>query len=305
VSTPPVTLVFITWNARAHLERALAAAVLTDYPIVVVDNASSDDTAAWVRMHVPAARLVASDRNMGFAGGVNAGVHESATPWVLVLNPDILITRHAVDLLLADGEADGTIGAVGAHLVSPDGTSQPAYSVRRFPTLGTWATDLLLLDHMWPGNPVSARYLALDVDRTVAQDVEQPAAACLLVRRVAFDAVGGFDPQFHPAWFEDVDFCRRLHGGGWRVRTVGNARVVHEGGVAMQALGLGSFSIIWYRNLLRYVGRHGTLAARVLIRPLIVAGMLLRIAASLARRRRAEAAAYARVIRVALEPTGE
>ena len=296
----PLTLVFISWNARAHLVHALDAALPSGYPIVVVDNASTDGTSEYVRVRVPEVQLVAADRNLGFAGGVNAGVHGTATPWVLLLNPDIVLTNDAIERLIDEGESDAAIGAVGAQLVGPDGEPQPTYSVRRFPNLATWSADLLLLDHLWPGNPISRRYLALDVDRALTQDVEQPAAACLLVRRAAFDAVGGFDTSFHPAWFEDVDFCRRLRAAGWRIRYRADARVVHEGGVAMRALGLGSFSTIWYRNLLRYAHKHGSAAARLLIRPLIIVGMLLRVLASALGGRPAEARAYLRVIGVAL-----
>jgi GT2 family glycosyltransferase len=303
IAVPPasVTLVFIAWNARDHLARALDAALATACPVIVVDNASTDGTSAYVRTRMPAERLVTADHNLGFAGGVNVGVGATATPWVLLLNPDILVTREAIERMVREGESDAAIGAVGAQLVGLDGTPQPAYSVRRFPTLATWTADLLLLDHLWPGNPASAHYRADDVDRRRDQDVEQPAAACLLVRRSAFDAVGGFDPRFHPAWFEDVDFCRRLRDAGWRIRYVAGARVVHEGGVAMRALGLGAFSTIWYRNLLRYAAKHEPLLTRAAVRSLIVAGMLMRAAVSLAHGRGADAGAYLRVLRVALE----
>ncbi len=300
MSSLPVTLVFVNWNARAHLERALAAALATGLPVVVVDNASTDGTVEYVRLRAPGVTLVAADCNLGFAGGVNAGVREAATDWVLILNPDILLTREAIQRLVAEGRSDARIGAVGAQLVGVDGVPQDAYSVRRFPTLATWAVDLLLVDVIWPRNPISQHYLAADVDRSRTQDVEQPAAACLLVRRAAFDAIGGFDVRFQPAWFEDVDFCRRLIGAGWRIRYRADARVVHEGGVAMRALGLGTFSTIWYRNMRRYATRHGGLATRVLLPPLIAAGMALRAAASLLRGRPADARAYLRVIPIAL-----
>jgi N-acetylglucosaminyl-diphospho-decaprenol L-rhamnosyltransferase len=298
--SPPVTLVFVAWNARAYLARALDAARATGLPVVVVDNASDDGTADHVRANAPDVTLLAMGSNLGFAGGVNAGVQATSTPWALILNPDILLTRAAVDRMQAAGESALDIGAVGAQLVDPDDVPQAEYSIRRFPTLATWAADLLLLDHLWPGNPASARYLGGDLDRTRDQDVEQPAAACLLVRRAAFDAVGGFDAAFHPAWFEDVDFCRRLLAAGWRIRYVAGARVVHEGGVAMRTLGLGSFSTIWYRNLLRYAGKHGTLATRLTLRPLLVAGMALRTALSLLRGRPSDARAYVRVMGMAL-----
>ncbi|HTU99633.1 MAG TPA: hypothetical protein VMF13_03780, partial [Luteitalea sp.] len=94
----------------------------------------------------------------------------------------------------------------------------------------------------------------------------------------------------------------RLRLAGWRIRYVADARVVHEGGVAMRTLGLGSFSAIWYRNLLRYVGKHGTPMARLTVRPLLATGMTLRAALSLLRGRTADARSYARVIALALRP---
>jgi N-acetylglucosaminyl-diphospho-decaprenol L-rhamnosyltransferase len=295
-----VSLVYVSWNARPFLERALEASRALGVPTVVVDNASTDGTAEHVRLRHPEVSLIAADTNLGFAGGVNAGVHETTSPWVVLLNPDILLTPEALTLLLRQGEHDASIGAVGAQLVGPDGVPQPTYSLRRFPTLATWAVDLLLIDQVWPDNPVTRRYLAADLDRDVDQDAEQPAAACLLVRRAAFDALGGFDTRFHPAWFEDADFCRRLRLAGYRIRYVADARIVHEGGVAMRALTLGSFSTIWYRNLLRYAARHGGVATRVAIRPLLIVGMLLRIVISAVRGRIDDARAYARVIGVAL-----
>ncbi|BCS33001.1 hypothetical protein TBR22_A22260 [Luteitalea sp. TBR-22] len=297
----PVTLVFVTWNARPHLAHALPPALATGWPVVVVDNASLDGTNEYVRLRAPQVGLVAADRNLGFAGGVNAGVHETDTPWVLILNPDILVSREAIERLLAAGESADDVGAVGAQLIGPDGIPQDSYSLRRFPTLGSMAAELLLWHQVWRGNPATARYLGADLDRRQDQDAEQPAAACLLIRRRAFDAVHGFDTGFHPAWFEDVDFCQRLRAQGWRIRYVADAHVRHEGGVAMRSLGLGSFSAIWYRNLLRYVGKHGTTAMRMLIRPLLVVGMLLRAVISVLRARPADARAYLRVIPLAFK----
>ncbi len=291
-----LTLVIINWNARDHLDRCLQSALPLGFPTIIVDNASSDGSAAMVAERHPSAVLVASAVNLGFAGGVNAGVARSTTPWVLVLNPDVILTRDSVAAMLAAVQHDEGIGAAGACLVGEDGRPQAGFAVRRFPTLATLAVDLLLVDQVWPGNPVSARYLARDVDLSVSQDVEQPAAACLLVRRTAFEQVGGFDAGFHPAWFEDVDFCRRLHAAGWRVRYVAEARCRHEGGVAMRSMGLGTFNEAWYRNMRRYVDRHLSRGAGRVFRLLMVAGMPLRAAVSLLLGRWSAARAYLGVL---------
>lgn len=264
-----------------------------------MDNASSDDSPEMVAEDFPSVTLITSDVNLGFAGGVNAGVRATASPWVLILNPDIELTASGIAHLVREGTADATIGAAGACLVDSAGSPQAGFAVRRFPTLGTLAVDLLLVDQVWPGNPSTARYLARDVDLDVTQDVEQPAAASLLVRRAAFDAVGGFDMGFHPAWFEDVDFCRRLRAAGWRIRYVAGARLRHEGGGAMRAMGLGSFNQVWYRNMRRYVDQHMSMPARLAFRGLLATGMALRAGVSLLRGRPREARAYLAVLPLA------
>lgn len=266
---------------------------------MVVDNASSDGSREMVAEDFPSVTLITSDVNLGFAGGVNAGVRATTSPWVLILNPDIEVTAAGLEHLVREGTADATIGAAGACLVDGAGTPQAGFAVRRFPTLGTLAVDLLLVDQIWPGNPSTARYLARDVDLDVSQDVDQPAAASLLVRRAAFDAVGGFDAGFHPAWFEDVDFCRRIRAAGWRIRYVAGARLRHEGGVAMRSMGLGSFNQVWYRNMRRYVDQHMSLPARLTFRGLLVTGMALRAGVSLLRGRPREARAYLSVLPLA------
>lgn len=296
----PLTLVIVNWNAREHLRRCLTAAVPLGYPITVVDNASSDGSGAMVADDFPTVTLIASNVNLGFAGGVNAGVRATASPWALILNPDVEVTADGLDRLLRAGAADPALGAVGACLVGDDDVPQAGFAVRRFPTLGTLAVDLLLVDQLWPGNPATSRYLARDVDLGVTQDVEQPAAASLLVRRAAFDAVGGFDAGFHPAWFEDVDFCRRLHMAGWRIRYVADARLRHEGGVAMRSMGLGPFNLVWYRNMRRYVDRHLAWPARLTFRGLLALGMVMRAGVSLVRGRPGDARAYLTVLPLAL-----
>jgi GT2 family glycosyltransferase len=268
-----VTVLVISWNCREALERCLAALAGEPHNVLVVDNASSDGTAAHVAAAHPEVTLVRADTNLGFAAAVNLGVGRSTSPFVLLLNPDTQLAPGAVDRLVEFLDAHPGHAGVAGSLVNADGTRQRGFNLRRFPTLASLAAELLLLDHLWPTNPLTRRYRALDLDLEAAQNVDQPAAACLLVRRVAFEAVGGMDTRFFPAWFEDVDFCRRLHDAGWRLAYLPTARCLHEGGISVGALGRPAFSAIFYRNMHAYVRRHHGRAAAGLVRVLIVVGM--------------------------------
>jgi N-acetylglucosaminyl-diphospho-decaprenol L-rhamnosyltransferase len=307
---------------RLTRSETTAAASETPFQIeaIVLDNASGDGSADMVAREFPQVRLLREPENHGFAGGVNRARRVATGDLLLLLNPDIELPQQSetpfqtsfqtplqnggTSAASAAGEAietlarvfetdsEGRIGAVGGRLINPDGTPQHGFNVRRFPTIGSIAADLLLVDHLWPENPATRRYLARDVSDSQAADVDQPAAACLMVRASVFDALGGLDEQFYPAWFEDVDFCRRIRAAGFRIRYEPHATFVHHGGVAMRTLGVGAFSRIWYRNLERYVAKHHGAAARWLVKVLIAAGMLLRIAAALLRGDREAARGY-------------
>jgi GT2 family glycosyltransferase len=310
-----LAILIVNWNARDPLLRCLDSLSSLPHLVVVVDNASEDGSADAVAQRFPGVTLVRSATNLGFAGGVNRARAEAAraasagprvapdAEYLLLLNPDTVATGGAIDALaavLAEDSGSASIGAVGGRLVHDDGSPQSGFNVRRFPTLGSFAMDLLLIDQVWPDNPWTRRYLARDLDdgaEAAAVDVDQPAAACLMVRADAFDRVGGMDANFHPAWFEDVDFCRRLRAAGFRIRFEPRATFVHVGGVAMRTLGLGRFSSIWYANMERYVRRHHGTAGWLLLKGLIAAGMSARIAVSLLRGDGGAARAYAAVLR--------
>jgi GT2 family glycosyltransferase len=297
-SGPPVSAVIVNWNTKDLLLRCVEAAAEAARDVIVVDNGSSDGSADAVAARFPSAVLIRLPENRGFAAGANAGLRHARTDLVLLLNPDCVATAGAVERLARVLAGVPDCAAVGGRLVDESGRPQDGFNVRRFPTLATWAADLLLVDKLWPGNPVTRRYEArdLDLDGPHPVDVDQPAAACLLLRRDVVVGLGGFDEGFAPAWFEDVDLCRRLKAAGWRILLAPDARFVHRGGEAMRALGLARFSEVWYRNLRRYARKHHGRGAALAVASLVVVGMLLRMAVSAVRFDGPGLRAYARVL---------
>jgi GT2 family glycosyltransferase len=274
--TPTVSVLIVSWQSGPLLLRCLRSLTDEGLDIVVCDNASTDGSPDLVAREHPHVRLLRQPRNLGFAGGVNAARAAAAAPRLLLLNPDTVAAPGAIARLAAVLDAHPAVAAVAGRLVGEDGRPQRDFNLRRLPTLASLAVDLLLLDHLWPGNPVSNRYYARDLDPDAPAEVEQPAAACLMVRAEVFDRLGGLDESFVPAWWEDVDFCRRLRDAGHRIRYEPSARFAHTGGASLAHLGRPAFTRAYERNLCRYVDKHHGRAAAVAVRTLVSARRLLR-----------------------------
>ena len=146
-----------------------------------------------------------------------------------MLNPDAIAEPGAVKALLQCLETTGAV-AVGGALLESDGQPARGFAFRRLPTLAALLCEVMLVNRLWPRNPVNRRYRCLDADYSQQQEVEQPAGACLAITRAAWESVGGFDEQFFPVWFEDVDLCKRLLDSGGKIMYCPAARFRHSGG---------------------------------------------------------------------------
>jgi GT2 family glycosyltransferase len=260
-------------------------------------NGSDAGSPELVARQFPECRLVRETTNLGFAGGVNAAARRATGDFLLLLNSDVEATLGSVDQLAAFLDARPDCAAAAGLLVDDSGRAQHGWNVRRLPTPVSLATNLLLVDRVWPGNPVRRRALALDIDTSAPLRIEQPAAACLMLRRSVFERVGGMDEAFYPAWFEDVDLCRRLYEEGAQVWLVPAAVFRHRGGVARERLGKRGFAAAWYRNLERYVAKHHGFTALAVVKVLVVVGMILRRGVGLLTGQREAVRAHAGVLR--------
>jgi N-acetylglucosaminyl-diphospho-decaprenol L-rhamnosyltransferase len=269
--------IVVTHNSGATIGPCLEALSGEDCEIVVVDNASADDTVQRIEDFVAwnPVRLMANDENIGFGAAVNQGAREATGDMLLILNPDAIADPGAVAAILRCMQSIGA-GAVGGALLEDDGQPARGFAFRRLPTLAALLYEVLLVNQLWPGNPVNRRYRCLDADYLGQQEVEQPAGACLAVTRTAWDSVGGFDEQFFPVWFEDVDLCKRLLDNGLKIFYCPEARFRHSGAHSVRQLPLRDQQIFWYTNMLRYARKHFTSGQVFFLRAAIIKGMLLR-----------------------------
>ena len=243
--------------------------------MVVADNASTDGTAerAAARAGV---EVLATGTNLGYGRAANLGAAGTVADWLLVANPDIVFTPDALDKLFEATSRWPRAGAFGPAIRTPDGDLYP--SARAFPSLGR-GLGHAAFGWVWPGNPWTRAYR-----RESGRPVEGPAGwlsgSCLLLRRDAFEAVGGFDPAYF-MYCEDMDLCRRLAAAGWSSVYVPAAVVTHIGAHATR---LHSTRMLaeHHRSLHRYLSRQYSGRRYLWLRPLLAAGLAVRFIAALA-----------------------
>ncbi|HWE07403.1 MAG TPA: glycosyltransferase family 2 protein, partial [Rhizomicrobium sp.] len=228
-----IGIVIVTYNSAAEIGPCLDAAIASGAEVVVVDNGSRDGTISQIARR--GARLIANPENRGFAAAVNQGFRAlSECAYVLLLNPDAVIESSLAPL--RDACSRQKIAGAGGMLLGSDGAPQTGFMVRRFPTPASLILEAILLNRVWPGNPVNRRYRALDLCLDKESDVEQPAGAFLMTRRSVWEELQGFDEGFHPLWFEDVDYCKRAFDRGYMFRFVPFAVARHTGGHSIPQL---------------------------------------------------------------------
>ncbi len=273
-----ISIVIVNWNAGPFLERCVQSLErhAGDCETIVVDNGSEDGSLDFFSRSQLPVRLQRNETNLGYAAANNAGWKMSGGDAVLFLNPDTECTEGSVHTLLETMSAGRSVWAVGGALASPSGERQTGFNVRAFPTVGAVAAEMLLMDEIWPGNPWTSRYRMSHWNLHSVCEVDQPAAACLLVRRSALEYLDGFDESFYPAWFEDVDLCKRIRKGGGLILFQPAAHFVHHGASSLGRLAPDKFLQHYHTNQFRYFSKHHGRRSAAHVRRLVVLGMHLR-----------------------------
>lgn len=231
---PGCRVVCVTYNPGQELEefaRTLRETASADVELVLVENGDDRTTAdAVARTH--GARVIHPGKNLGYGAAANLGAKGAVGPWIVVSNPDIIWHEGALDTLIGALERSPGAGAAGPALLNSDGTVYP--SARELPSL-TQGAGHALLSRVWPSNPWTDRYQHRQ-ESTAPH--ERPAGwlsgACLVLRRAAFEQVGGFDEEYF-MFFEDLDLGERLGRAGWVNLYVPSAEVTHLGGITWRA----------------------------------------------------------------------
>lgn len=258
LGAPELSVVVVTFNSEAHIERCLASVEAIEglrTEVVVVDNASTDGTVELLSTIGSGANVVGLDENIGFGRAVNLAVSETRAPYILLLNPDAVLRPGSAERLLARARTDPEHGLYGGVTIRSDG-SVNEHTLRRLPSL--------------LGAVVFATGLSAIVPRLAVERIPVPShpatapfitASLLLVDRRVWCELGGFDPRFF-MYGEDSDLCRRAVDLGHVPLVDPEVVVVHDGGastpdhgrkIALMMAGRSTYSRIhwcgWRRTL--------------------------------------------------------
>jgi N-acetylglucosaminyl-diphospho-decaprenol L-rhamnosyltransferase len=228
---PDITVIIVNYNSGAHLAECLtsldAGLAGFNWEGVVVDNASTDNSESVAEeAEGGRVRLVRLAGNTGFAAAANLGARTGTANRLLFMNPDCLASPGFLGPLLQELDTPSLCAAVAPCVFNEDGSLQG--NARGDPTMMTGLFGRsTALTRLFPSARLTRRNVSFAVSQAAAP-VDWVSGSCVLVRREAFDGIGGFDERYFLYW-EDADFCRRLRNAGWSVRFRPDARVVHVG----------------------------------------------------------------------------
>ena len=222
---PRLSIIIVTYNSRGHIDECLRSLVenraAVDHEIVVVDNASTDGTAAAIRARWNGVRVIDAGANLGFARANNLGIQQTFGELILLLNPDTSIPARAVDMLVGALETRPDVAIAGPRLVNADGHAELSFGRMMSPLAEVRQKALVRGSER--GGPI-AMYVESMTRRE--RDVDWVSGACLLVRRTDAESVGLMDERYF-MYAEDVDFCAAVRARGRRVLFYPAAEIVH------------------------------------------------------------------------------
>jgi N-acetylglucosaminyl-diphospho-decaprenol L-rhamnosyltransferase len=231
-----IEAVVVTHNSETHIVACLDSLRAEGTVPIVVDNESTDSTIRLVREGFPQVRVITANGNRGYGTSVNMGFRETSSPFVLLSNSDVVYPGRSVQRLLQFLSDTPDVGLVGGQLLFPNGKWQRSYA--NLP--GLWSGFKAAVGITTLQRACRAWLWPVRVDRK-PKDVPYVDGAVLLVRREAFEAVGGFDESFF-RYGDECDLCARIQKAGWRTVSFPEVQIVHvRGGDSTQILPLELF----------------------------------------------------------------
>ncbi len=256
-----LSVLIVSYNSSQTIEACIKSLILElrsiSGEIIIVDNASTDDTRAVLELLAtksPQLQVKFNRVNRGFAVGNNQALELAQGQEILILNPDTEVNPGVLQGLLKELEQNTRTGIIAPQLQFPDGRLQK--TCRRLPKHMDVIYGVLGLAYLFPDSQVFNGWKMGDFDHQTRRQVDQPAGAALLVKGSLLRELDGFDPNF-PMFFNDVDLCKRVKQAGYEIWYLPEYSIVHLGGASVKQARV-KMLLSSHVSFFRYFEKHFT-----------------------------------------------
>lgn len=223
-----LSIIIITYNSEKLIGPCLDSIYKTtkdlNYEVIIIDNASQDNTVSFLQKNYPKINLTLNRQNVGFARAVNQGIKKAGGEFILLLNPDMRVLDKTINKSLAYLEKNSDVGILGCQFLYPNMKIQASFG--NFPSLFTEFLQATYLYKFLPwGRFIPESVLSKKRFKKI-QEVDWLSGSYMLMRQKVFEKIGLFDENFF-MYLEDVDFCFRAKEAGFKVVYFPKVQVIH------------------------------------------------------------------------------
>ncbi|MFQ5752125.1 MAG: glycosyltransferase [bacterium] len=257
VRLPQLSVIIVNYNVKDFLGQTLISVKKAlkgiSSEIIVVENASSDGSGAFIRQRFPDVKLIENKKNLGFAKASNQGLRAARGDYLVLLNPDTIVQEDTFRRMLAYYKKHPDIGILGCKILNPDGSLQLACR-RSFPTPWVAFTKLSGLSRLFPHSKLFGKYNLTYLDPDRACEVEAISGSFMMIHRKILRDVGYLDEAFF-LYGEDLDWCYRIREKGWKVQYVPDTKIIHFKGQSSKRAQFDQLKV-FYQAMSLFVQKH-------------------------------------------------
>jgi GT2 family glycosyltransferase len=221
--------------------------------IIIVDNASTDDSIKLIEQNFKDIKLIKNQINKGFAAACNQGLNTADGRFILFLNSDTIILKDSIDTLAEFLEKTPQAALCVPKLLNPDGSIQP--NVYHFTTFRSILARYTIFKYFGLFKKDRDFYKMRHFSYDHIAEIDRPMGAAMMAKKDALEKINNFDEGFF-FYFEDADLCLRLKKTGFKIYFIPDAQIVHIGGASSQSLGRHKTDMMFYRSMFYYFRKH-------------------------------------------------
>ena len=235
-----LSIIIVNYNVKEFLQNLLhslqkSVSSIT-HEIIVVDNASDDGSVEFIREKFPQINLIVCQTNLGFSKANNLGLKVSKGKFILLINPDTIVSEDTITKMIEFLNEHPDAGLVGCKILNPDGSLQLACR-RSFPGPWTSFCKVTGLSTLFPNSRLFAKYNLTYLDENSTYEVDAISGSFMMMKREVYEKIGGFDEQFF-MYGEDLDLCYRIQKNGYKVYYYPGTQIIHYKGESTKRSGL-------------------------------------------------------------------